>query len=324
MQNDFLIQRPLLTREAVKSARIEGTYVLIADVLRHEAAGPPADPAAALDNMEVIRYLHSLGSGLEWLREGTPLTPMFLRGLHHSLLESTRGADKHPGEFRTKQVAIGAEGDNPLTARFVPTPPIHIPELMENLTDFMQEPAPWSPLVAAAITHYQFETIHPFEDGNGRLGRLLIPLLLMRHDVLSRPLVYLSDFLDKNRDEYFDHLKSVSCHGHWQSWVEFFLEAVRVTALDGVDRVRRITSLREQYRQSVLASSRSQAPLAAVDLVMERVIISVAEVQEFAHCSYPTAKSALQTLSELGVLAPLEGIYPARWIANELMDKVYN
>jgi len=324
VQNDFLIQRPLLTREAVKSARIEGTYVVVSDVLRHEAAGPPADPGTALDNMEVIRYLHSLDSGVGWLRQSKPITATFIRGLHQSLLESTRGEEKHPGEYRTGQVAIGAEGDNPLTARFVPAPPVNIPGLMDDLVAFMQEPAPWSPLVAAAISHYQFETIHPFEDGNGRLGRLLIPLFLMDHGVIGRPLIYLSDFLDSNRESYFDHLKSVSCHDRWQEWVEFFLEAVRVTAMDGVERIQRITSLRERYRSAVVENSRSQTPLAAVDLVMEKVIVSVAEVQGFSHCSYPTAKAALDTLTKLGIVAPLAGTFPARWVANELIDQVYN
>lgn len=322
IQNDLLIQRPLMTREAVKSARIEGTYVVIGDLLKHEAAGPPADSRAALDNLEVIRYIEALNLGRAWLQERRPINPYFVRGLHQRLMTGTRGADKRPGEYRPRQVLIGTEGDRPDDARFVPAPPMQIPELMDNLVAFMQSPDPWSPLVAAAVGHYQFETIHPFEDGNGRMGRLLIPLFLMSQLVIDRPLVYLSDYFDRHRDRYFDSLKAVSCRGEWQAWIEFFLEAVRETAIDGVERVKRITSLREDYRGRVLQNSRSQTPLAALDLILEKVIVSAADVQRFAKCSSPTARAALDKLVELHVLSVVDG-YPTRWIADELLSQGY-
>lgn len=312
-----------MTREAVKSARIEGTHVVISELLRQEAAGPPADKRVALDNLEVIRYLEALDGGITWIKDGGSMTGAAVRGLHETLLMGTRGEDKAPGGYRQRQVLIGSEGDDPLTARFVPAPPLEVPQLMENLFGFVALPDPWPPLVAAAIAHYQFETIHPFEDGNGRMGRLLIPLLLILHDVIDRPLIYLSDYLDRNRDEYFERLKRVSCLGEWEEWIIFFLGAVEDTARDGVGRIRAITALREKYREAVLGHSRSRAPLAAVDAVMEGVIVSVKDISESAHCSPPTAKKALDTLASLEIVSPAAGTYPARWVAQELMNVAY-
>ncbi len=323
VQNDLLIQRPLMTREAVKSARIEGTYVVISDVLKQEAAGPPSDTRAAMDNLEVLRYLEALNMGVSWFRQGQPVSAYMIRGLHQRLLHGTRGDGKHPGEYRPGQVLIGSEGDSPEAARFVPPPPLNVPELIDNLVSFLLSPAALSPLLATAVAHYQFETIHPFEDGNGRMGRLLIPILLLGYGVIGRPLVYLSDYFDKNRDEYFARLKNVSCQGDWGEWLEFFLDAVRVTAMDGVERVKRITALHEKYRRLVLDNSRSQTPLAAVDLIMERVFVTAAEVEAFAHCSNPTARAALSTLTDLKIVSPAPGGYPARWVAGELLDQVY-
>lgn len=321
--NDFLIQRPLMTREAVKSARIEGTYVLIADVIRHEAGERPSGRAALLDSLEVRRYLDALTMGVDWLQAGRPISPHLLRSLHHRLLEDTRGSDKHPGEFRARQVAIGSAGDNPSTARFVPPPPVLLTEAVESLVAFMVQPRPWPPLVAAALAHYQFETIHPFEDGNGRLGRLLIPLMLLAHGVLDRPLLYLSDFLETHRDEYFLRLYEVSCFGHWEAWVRFFLQAVAETAVAAVARIERIINLQERYRERVLKQSRSQAPLAAVDLIMQKVIVTASDVAHHARCTDPTARAALATLESLGILENARMGHPARWAAVELIKEAY-
>ena len=194
---------------------------------------------------------------------------------------------------------------------------------MDDLVAFMRQPLPIPPLIAAAISHYQFETIHPFEDGNGRMGRLMIPVLLLGHGVIGSPLLYLSDFFDNNRVDYFGRLKDVSTNGDWCAWLEFFLEAVRATALDGVERVKRITGLHSKYRRLVLDNSRSQTSLAAVDIVMEKVFVTAAEVAEFAHCSNPTARTALANLTELNIVAPVSGGYPAQWLAAELLDQAY-
>lgn len=323
IQNDFLIQRPLMTREAVKSARIEGTYVMVADVPRHEAGEKPPSRNANLDNLEVTRYLEAVRLGVDEIRQGHSISAFLARSLHKRLLEGTRGQEKRPGEYRSGQVAIGAEGDSPATARFVPPPPLYVGSLMDNLFAFVTAPSPWPPLVATALAHYQFEAVHPFEDGNGRLGRLLIPLTLMAHGVLDRPLLYLSDFFDAHRDRYFHHLHAVSCDNDWLGWINFFLEAVSNTAQDAVTRIQRITTLHATYRARVIANSRSQAPLAAVDLVMDKVIVTAAEVEQYARCSNPTARNALETLEQLGIVENARMNYPARWIATELIDQAY-
>lgn len=195
---------------------------------------------------------------------------------------------------------------------------------MENLITFMANPDPWPTLVATAVAHYQFETIHPFEDGNGRMGRLLIPLLLLAHGVIDRPLVYLSDYLDAHRDQYFDMLKAVSCRGDWERWLLFYLEAVRATAESAIRRIKAIVSLGIQYRGRILEASRSQAPLAALDAVMEKVFVTAAEVQTAAHCSNPTARAAIETLVSLGILQVEPRSYPARWVASELIRVAYD
>ena len=291
-------------------------------MLKQEAAGPGSDTRIALDNLEVIRYIEALNLGLGWLGEGRPLNEYLIRALHSQLLEGTRGENRNPGSYRTRQVLIGSEGDDASAARFVPPPPLNVPTLMGNLVEFVTPPASYAPLVATAVAHYQFETIHPFEDGNGRMGRLLIPIWLIGFGVMGRPLLYLSDYFDAQREEYFDRLKGVSCRGEWQAWLEFFLEAVRSTAVDAVQRVQRITDMHGRFRGQVLASSRSQAPLAALDLVMERVFVTASEIEKYAHCSSPTAREALKTLTSLGIVKPMGG-YPARWYSPELIAQAY-
>jgi Fic family protein len=189
IQNKILIIRPLLTREAVESARLEGTHTHIVGVLRQEAGESPSDPIEASNNQEVINYLSATWHAESWLAEGRPLDLVLIRALHKDLLVGTRGEDKGPGRFRAGQVLIGAPGDTPERARFVPPPPQHVQPAVENLVAFLKNPAPYPALVAAAIAHYQFETIHPFEDGNGRLGRLLIPLQLTAAQAITQPLI---------------------------------------------------------------------------------------------------------------------------------------
>lgn len=322
IQNRALVMRPLETREAVESARLEGTHTHIAGVLLQQAAGPSGDPIEASNNQEVINYLCASARGETWLGEGRPVTVHLIRSLHEMLLRGTRGEQRRPGEFRLGQVLIGAQGDTPATARFVPPPPEQVPPLVDGLVEFMGHGDPFPPLIAAGIAHYQFEAIHPFEDGNGRLGRLLIPLHLLGNGGVGRPLVYLSPFFERRRDEYLRLLKAVSTNGAWLAWLSFFLEAVRVQADDARERVTRITALRETYRERAQAL-RSKVPTVAIDLVMDRIVVTAPDLAQYARCAYKTAVSALDALRQLGIVAPLRQGHPQRWWAKELVERVY-
>lgn len=321
--NDALIMGPLLTREAVESNRIEGTHTLIEEVLLQRAAGPPRDAEKAVSNLEVLRYIETLNAAARAISEGQPLSHFLLRSMHSTLLEGTRGQNKSPGVLRTGLVGIGRDGQRPTDVRFIPPPPEHVAAALDNFFEFVRSGPSFGPLIACAVMHYQFETIHPFEDGNGRLGRLLIPVYLLAQNVIDRPILYLSSYLESHRDEYVNLLKRVSTHGDWLRWVSFFLEAVRYQAADARDRVDRVLALHERYRELVKANSRTQAPLTAVDVVMERVYVSIPEVAAATKRDYRTAKAAIETLAQLGIVSAMVGSYPQRWVARELLDHVY-
>ena len=173
------------------------------------------------------------------------------------------------------------------------------------------------------MLHYQFETIHPFEDGNGRIGRLLIPLYLMAHNVIDRPVLYLSPYFERRRDDYVDYLKRISTHGDWETWLLFFVDAVEQQAQDSLQRVLTVERLRQTYRDRAISSATTKATVPAVDVLMEKVVFSVEDVRAYAGCSYNTAKAAIANIVELGILQPLPNMFPQRWMAHELVDLVY-
>lgn len=321
--NRTLLIRPLLTREAVESNRLEGTHTQIEDVLRSEVAGAPKDAHYADRIREVNTYLAATAEGETWVNEDRPMTSFLLRALHKELISGTRGHDRRPGEFRRRQVIIGDRDDTPLTARFVPPPPEHIEPAVENLVEFIERDRRYPAIVSAAIAHYQFETIHPFEDGNGRLGRLLIPLHLMRRQLMDAPLVNLSPFFESVRDKYLDTLKRVSTHGEWASWIGLFLDAVRAQSDDACRRADTLLELRERYGAVARERFRSRTALLAVDFLMERVFVTAAGLAAFAGCTYNTARTALEGLASAGILEADPAAYPQRWIAKELFDLVY-
>jgi Fic family protein len=323
IQNRALVIRPLATREAMLSARLEGTHTHVTGVLLQEAAGPGSDLTEASNNQEVINYLLASELGQRWLAEGRPVNSFMLRSLHQVLLTRTRGERMNPGRLRTVQVLIGSPDDTPETARFVPPPPEHVQPAIEDLIRFVTENRTYPPLIAAGIAHYQFEVIHPFEDGNGRLGRLLIPLQLMAVKAIEYPLIYLSPFFEARRDVYLRRLKDVSTRGAWEEWLRFFLQAVHTQAIDALLRVTRILELHDAYRTRV-SQLRSRVPPIAVDLAMERTIVTVAELRDRANCDHKTAKSALDKLTELGIVKLMPPSHPQRWIAQELIDAVYD
>jgi Fic family protein len=293
-------------KEAVLSSMIEGTQSSLSDLLLFEFDGTPDTPLE--DAAEVSRYVAALEHGLKRLiDEGFPLSLRLIQEIHAELLADGRGADKNPGEFKRSQNWIG--GTRPGNARFVPTPPHHVLDCLGALEKFLHDqPARSRPLVKAALAHVQFETIHPFLDGNGRLGRLLVTFLLCSEGVLRQPLLYLSLYLKQHRDRYYELLQEVRLRGNWEAWLEFFLAGVRETADGAVSTARRLVSLFVLDKDRIHAQrGSSTTALRLHDHFQRTPVTSIARAAEALGLSAPTVTSALQKLEALGIVRELTG-----------------
>jgi Fic family protein len=320
IHNLELATAPLARREAVLSSRIEGTHTEIRDVLRYEAAGRSVSPDP--DLREVLNYLDAERTGYQWLSEQRPFNLALVRGLHEVLMSGARGQDKHPGSFRTEQVFIGNRANGMSAARFVPPPPARVLPLMDDIARFVQAAPTYTALIDAALLHYQFETVHPFTDGNGRIGRLLISLSLFVWKAVDRPILYMSPYLESRRDEYMSRLKRVSTHGEWDEWVRFFIDGVRHQSEDSLRRLKRVMEIQAQYRE-IARLIPNRAALPAIDLVMERVYVTPSEVARFTHTTYPTARAALEALTTAGVLTQQAEGRHRTWVAEQLLRDIY-
>jgi Fic family protein len=321
--NVELIIRALSRREAVLSSRLEGTHTQMLDILVHEATAPAVEPTDQ-DLAEGLNLLSTIDLAMAWFSEGRSLDASLVKELHARLLRDVRGQDKRPGALRTRDVYIGDRGRGFAGARFVPPPVEQVNGLVEDLLAFLAGPPVYGPLIDAAIAHYQFETIHPFEDGNGRIGRLLVALQLLGRKVLDRPLLYIGPYMEAHEDGYRDGLLRVSTKGDWSGWLAFFLEAIRATATDASDRVHRIMGLQDTYRQLMRTHSRSRFALPALDVVFEQVLVSVGDLERKLRTTAPTAKSVIVDLVECGIVHS-HGRVRGReyWVARELLEQVY-
>lgn len=291
-------------KEAVLSSQIEGTQSSLSDLLLFELEELPGVPLD--DVVEVSNYVAALEHGLRRLREGFPLCNRLLREIHGVLLARGRGSDRDPGELRRSQNWVG--GTRPGNAVFVPPPPHLVPDLMSDLERALHEEELAPAVIRAALAHVQFETIHPFLDGNGRLGRLLITLLLHHAGVLAQPLLYLSLYLKQNRQEYYRLLDQVRTEGDWEAWLEFFLEGVRQTAEGAVATARRLAALFEEDRQRVQAEGRAAGSALRVHEVLKRrPLTSLQEVRRQAALSFPAASTAMELLVSAGIASEVTG-----------------
>lgn len=318
LPNPNLLIRPYLLREALASTRIEGTQASLAEVLESEASGE----APNADIEEVLNYIDALQWGLSQLTE-LPLGGRLIREMHRRLLAGVRGRERMPGEFRTTQNWVGGTGSTIQTARFVPPPPTELPALLADWERYAHEDARVPLLVQNALLHYQFETLHPFLDGNGRIGRLLSVFLLVEHDRLPAPMLYLSAYLERDRTTYYEALQKVRQSGDAIPWIHLFLNAVQSQSQDAVTRAQRIVELREQYRDAASAIPSSNA-LALVDLVCQTPILSSRVVEASLGVTRPTALKLLRQLETVGVLQE-SGSGPRgqrRYLAHELMSAV--
>ncbi|HUP68605.1 MAG TPA: Fic family protein [Acidimicrobiales bacterium] len=311
-----LLVRPYLRREAVASTRIEGTQASLLEVFDAEASDQPL----GADVEEVVNYVTAMERGLQRL-ETLPVSTRLIREMHAVILAGVRGRDRQPGELRTTQNWIGSPGATIEKATFVPPPPGELGDLLSDLERFIHEEPRLPPLVQAALVHYQFETIHPFLDGNGRLGRLLIVFFLVVRDRLPEPLLYLSPYFEARRQQYYDALQGVRTRGGFDQWLGLFLDGVRTQAVDAVARAERLTDLREQCRQRVRAATRGAAANQLVELVFEQPVVNARLVEKRLHVSRPAALAALRQLSRLGILAEVGGgpRGQLRWRAHEVL-----
>lgn len=318
LPNPDLLIRPYLLREALSSTRIEGTQASMAEVFESDVA----DGAPSADVEEVINYVEAMRWGLERL-DKLPLSIRLLGEMHGRLLDGVRGRELAPGELRTSQNWIGAPGSTVETAQFVPPPPEELAKLLTDWERFAHEEPEMPLLVQNALLHSQFETIHPFLDGNGRLGRLLLVFFLVARGRITAPLLYLSAYLEAHRQDYYNALQAIHETGDPLPWVELFLAAVQTQAGDAVRRAQRIIELREQYRQ-VAATMGTPNALALVDLICENPVVTTRSIKGRLGVSRPTALRLLRRMEEQGVLREDdEGMRgQRRYVAQAMMEVV--
>lgn len=305
LPNPDLFLAMYVRQEAVLSSQIEGTQSTLEDVLQFEL--DPGGEEHPRDVAEVVNYVAALNHGLERLK-ALPLCLRLIREIHAQLLKTGRGGEKTPGDFRKSQNWIGPAGCNLNNAAFVPPPVPVMHEALGNLETFLHD-ASMPVLLQCGLAHAQFETIHPFLDGNGRVGRLLITFLLCWRGVLGRPLLYLSYFLKQNRLEYFDRLTAVRRQGDWEGWLRFFLRGVAEVSQEATDTARRILALREQHRHMILGQRaiNSANALRLLDRLYEQPLVNVRLVEQWLGCAYVTANKLLGQLLALGLLVEVTG-----------------
>ncbi len=294
-------------KEAVISSQIEGTQATLIDLLTFEAQRED-DSAPGPDVQEVCNYVDALAYAREQLRrrKGLPLSMRLLNGAHARLMRGARGADKQPGKVRRTQNWIG--GTRPGNAVFVPPPPNLLDGLLSDFERYIHADDGLPPLVRAGLLHLQFETIHPYLDGNGRIGRLLVTLLLEEWNLLSQPLLYLSLFFKRNREDYYRLLNAVRLEGDWEGWIRFFLEGVASIAKEATDTARDLFALVSADRARALAAPASSVTAVRLfEALGQHPIVTIARVTELLETTKPTASKAVNTLVDAGILTETSG-----------------
>jgi len=293
-----------IRKEAIYSSQIEGTQSSLSDLLLFEMNEMPGVPLS--DASEVSQYVAAMTHGLQRMQEGFPLSNRLLREIHEILLSHGRGSAKDPGEFRRSQNWIG--GTRPGNAKFVPPPHTEVKRLMSELEIFLHQGTELPVLIKAGLAHVQLETIHPFLDGNGRVGRLLITFLICHAGVLREPLLYLSLYLKKHREEYYEHLDRVRMCGDWEAWLVFYLEGVRETADNAAATAQKLGTLFQEDRDRLQDRGRRAGSLLRVhDAMTRRPLVSIKDVVEQTGLTFPPVSSAMEVLVEMGITREFTG-----------------
>lgn len=317
-QEISLLRMPFILKEATLSSEIEGTRSTITDVYKEEKQ-KEADPQKALDNEEIRNYVKALEYGLKELDRG--INEGIIKEMHKILLQGVRGSDKNPGEYKTAQNAIGRRQDTMETAKFVPASPKETPFLMKNLAEFLNDGHPLNALYKIAIVHYQFEAIHPFRDGNGRVGRLIVMLALSKEKILSQPLLYISEYFNRNRSTYTDLLYGVSSKNRIDEWIMFFLKALETQASSALQLIQDLETYKIGLQSSMEEISTSPKMHLLVDLIFKNPFITITDVSKKLKLTIPWASSLVHKLEQKGVLREITGKKSRKiFVAQKILD----
>ncbi|PRY67944.1 Fic family protein [Glaciihabitans tibetensis] len=319
IDNPALLLGPALAQEALASSRIEGTEASLSEVLSAENEDVPIEN----ENLrEVANYLRAIEQGTQLIKSW-PLTLRFFCALHETLLTGVRGEEKSPGELRKSPVWIGSPNARPETARFIPPHQDDLGALLADWERFVNDPSGMPTVLRGALMHYQFETIHPFLDGNGRIGRLLIGFELMHDNVLSAPILHISGYFETNRSEYYDRLQAVRERGEIDEWIQFFAAAVEHQANESAGRIRNLLDIRERYRVQVRGERSQVAGL--IDVLLENPVVTVTGVVRALGVTQPTGSNLLHRAETLGWVRSA-GRWgrggKERWVASEIWHAV--
>jgi Fic family protein len=305
LPSPHILVRPFIRHEAVLSSRIEGTRATLADLYQYETA-----QLSFLEDVsdvgEVFNYVRAVDYGLQ-RRKTLPVSLRLIREIHGILMEGVQGEQLTPGEFRRSQNWIGPPGSTIESATIVPPPVNEMHQALEALEKFIHSPSDIPQLVRAGMIHYQFEAIHPFLDGNGRVGRLLMTLLLIEWGLISQPLLYLSAFFETHRLDYYDRLLAISQRGEWENWLVFFLRGVSSQSLDAIDRIERLGKLRIANQERLRRERRSVRLLQTLDVIFERPILNIRQLEAALDVPYRTAQRYVERLVEIGILREVTG-----------------
>lgn len=303
--NPNLFVAMYVRQEAVLSSQIEGTQSTLEDVLQFEIDEKGQE--LPKDVEEVVNYVRAMNFGLARLKD-LPLSLRLIREIHAELLKGVRGSQRTPGEFRRSQNWIGPENCTLTTATFVPPPVPEMHEALGNLEKFLHDEKTLPALLHCGLAHAQFETIHPFLDGNGRVGRLLITFLLCQRGILHRPLLYLSHFLRAHRAEYYDRLMAIRNDGEWEGWLKFFVRGVGEVSREATETAQAILRMREEHRQMITTKLGGNAfALPLLDFLFEQPLITISTVEQKLKCVYVTASKVVEQFVELGLLKEITG-----------------
>lgn len=300
--NPHLLIRPYILREAVLSSKIEGTQASMVDIFHYQIGNKNRD-SKGKRTVEVINYVKALDDCLEKINNGDEINVQLIIDAHKQLMDNVRGQELEPGKIRTIQNWIGPEGTKIEDAKYVPPPADRVLSLLNNLESFLQNPPQTMPsLIQCAIMHYQFEAIHPFGDGNGRIGRLLIPLLLASRGLLKQPLLYLSAFIENNKSEYYHLLLDVSKTSSWNNWIRYFLLGVITQTKDAINNIQKLMDLREKYEKRLFDKNASTSSIRLNDYLFANPVLTVPTAAKHLNITYPPAKKAIMKLVDFGIL----------------------
>lgn len=320
LNNPIMLIEPLLRREALTSSAMEGTITTLRDLVLEESAG---NTRLNDDARETLNYILAVVTSRQRLST-LPISHRLIKEAHTTLLHglpAARGAGKRPGEYKIHQNAVGRQGETIHSARYVPPPPAESLKCMDALEAYINRSGQTGPtrLIDLALVHYQFEAIHPFDDGNGRIGRMLITLMAIQSGLVDQPLLHLSAQLERDKDAYVDRLFSVSSHAQWEEWIQYFLAAVEASCRDAIRIVDRILALQLEFKERAGKASRNARLHFIIDAMFTKPWTTVTEVQKLCSVTYPTAQSDLAALVKTGILQEIPSRRPRTYIAHELV-----